>query len=610
MPAIKGTTVFYPSASALSGNVVSGSFARSAGQGLLCGVYQAVAFASVGSASAPVWDAAGDNQTFTLLAAQQESTENRKLSLFYLAEPTTVKTGLITSTLSGGYGGANSHENGAMFVTPITGHDVAAMIREFNARSEPNAPANGLTNTIPSAVGDLVVFTGSHRDDVGQISAGDLSGYEEATSANANMLFVGTKPGAASVTGTPTTVNSTAYSCALIAVSIREGAVPPPVITGPTGAAGAASSTFNLAENAATGPLFSTDVALGSGYPTLTGAASSAYTLVSVGANQWRANPVSPFNFDSLTPANPHALVFNASASVSQTTTGTITNVAEGATFAGTLSVPTQTVGVAMSAINVASYFTAVDAGDTGTYSLDGGAIPGLTVSSNGLTFGGTVSASGSYTGRRIARLGSNGVTSYSNTFTVTANAGSGDTTVPTLTGAITVTAITATGYNYSHPAGSDNVGVASYERSVDGGATWSDVGNVLSGSVSGRTPGSVDPLRIRAKDANGNVSTPALAASVPLDVYKCSILDWVLPSTSQHAIAEPWNISFHNVSTRALVAYLPSQALVAGLNGAGQASRNLVAGSAAFAQGATYAWLATHPTNATWFSCGLATAA
>ena len=222
----------------------------------------------------------------------------------------------------------------------------------------------------------------------------------------------------------------------------------------------------------------------------------------------------------------------------------TITNVAEGATFAGTISVPTQTVGVPMSNINVASFFTAVDAGDTGTYSLDGGAVSGLAVSANGSTFGGTATTAGSYTGRRIARLGSNGVTVYSNTFTVTVNAGGGDTTVPTLTGSLTVTAITPTGYNFSYGAGADNVGVVAYDRSYDGGATWVDIGNVTSGTATGRAPGSVDLLRIRARDAAGNVSTPALAASVPLGVYSMTIGPFGVAGVQQNSVVVAYSLS------------------------------------------------------------------
>lgn len=185
-----------------------------------------------------------------------------------------------------------------------------------------------------------------------------------------------------------------------------------------------------------------------------------------------------------------------------------------------------------------------------------------------------------------------------------------GDTTVPTLTGAITLSALTPTSYTLTHAAGADNVAVTSYELSLDGGTTWADVGNVLTNNVTGRTPGATDQVRYRSKDAAGNVSTPALSLAVTLDVYKCSILDWVLPTNTQHNIGEQWNISFHNVGTRALVAYAPGAALVAGVNGAGQASRNLVVGNAAFVQGTTYAWFATHPTNATWFAVGQATAA
>lgn len=91
------------------------------------------------------------------------------------------------------------------------------------------------------------------------------------------------------------------------------------------------------------------------------------------------------------------------------------------------------------------------------------------------------------------------------------------DATPPVLGGVITVTALTSTGYTLSWGAGSDNVGVASYERSLDGGTTWLNVGNVLTVAVTGRTPGSSDQVRVRAKDAAGNVSTPALATTVNL---------------------------------------------------------------------------------------------
>jgi hypothetical protein len=93
----------------------------------------------------------------------------------------------------------------------------------------------------------------------------------------------------------------------------------------------------------------------------------------------------------------------------------------------------------------------------------------------------------------------------------------SGDSTAPTLTGSITVSALTATSYTLSWPAGADNIAVTSYERSLDGGTSWLDVGNVLTVSVTGRTAGATDVVRVRAKDGSGNVSAPALSTSVTL---------------------------------------------------------------------------------------------
>lgn len=91
------------------------------------------------------------------------------------------------------------------------------------------------------------------------------------------------------------------------------------------------------------------------------------------------------------------------------------------------------------------------------------------------------------------------------------------DTTAPTLTGSITVSALTTSSYTFSWPAGADNVAVTAYECSLDGGTNWSNVGNVLSANASGRTPGSTDQVRVRALDAAGNRSTPALSTSVTL---------------------------------------------------------------------------------------------
>lgn len=112
-------------------------------------------------------------------------------------------------------------------------------------------------------------------------------------------------------------------------ITADDGAASTPVITGPSGAAGAGSSTANIAENASTGPTFSTDIALGGGYPTLTGAQAANWAITALSSTSWRIDPVTPFDFDAGGLVNPQAIVFNASASVSQSCSVTVTNVSE-----------------------------------------------------------------------------------------------------------------------------------------------------------------------------------------------------------------------------------------------------------------------------------------
>jgi cellulose 1,4-beta-cellobiosidase len=57
-------------------------------------------------------------------------------------------------------------------------------------------------------------------------------------------------------------------------------------------------------------------------------------------------------------------------------------------------------------------------------------------------------------------------------------------------------------------------VGVTSYEVSSNGGSGYVDAGNVLTYTFAGLPPSTSYGLRVRAKDAAGNVSTPALAAT------------------------------------------------------------------------------------------------
>lgn len=91
-----------------------------------------------------------------------------------------------------------------------------------------------------------------------------------------------------------------------------------------------------------------------------------------------------------------------------------------------------------------------------------------------------------------------------------------GDTTNPTLSGAITFSSITQTGYTASWPAGADNVGVAGYEYQIGSTAgAWTDRGTNRTATITGRTAGTTEVFYVRSYDAAGNRSTPAISASV-----------------------------------------------------------------------------------------------
>lgn len=94
---------------------------------------------------------------------------------------------------------------------------------------------------------------------------------------------------------------------------------------------------------------------------------------------------------------------------------------------------------------------------------------------------------------------------------------GTADTTAPVLTGTISISGLTTTSYTASCPAATDNVGVAGYEWSLDGGASYILTSTIPTRTITGRTAGSTDQLRVRAYDAAGNRST-ALALPVTLE--------------------------------------------------------------------------------------------
>lgn len=83
------------------------------------------------------------------------------------------------------------------------------------------------------------------------------------------------------------------------------------------------------------------------------------------------------------------------------------------------------------------------------------------------------------------------------------------DTTPPVMGGALSRSGLSTTGYTVTGYTATDDVGVTSFERSLDGGTTWASIALAASFPVTSRTPGTTDNVRVRALDAAGNPATP-----------------------------------------------------------------------------------------------------
>jgi len=94
----------------------------------------------------------------------------------------------------------------------------------------------------------------------------------------------------------------------------------------------------------------------------------------------------------------------------------------------------------------------------------------------------------------------------------------SADTTPPVLTGAIAVTNLGGNSFTATVPVATDAGGGITYDYSTDGGTTWSVTGwPTPTYNFTGFATGALVQLRVRAKDAAGNYSTPVLSSAVQL---------------------------------------------------------------------------------------------
>lgn len=205
------------------------------------------------------------------------------------------------------------------------------------------------------------------------------------------------------------------------------------------------------------------------------------------------SNPWQVFNAGEDTVA-PTLTNQTASATGATTASGSVTtNEANGTLYWLVSSNPTATVAAVK-----AGFSQAVTAAGVKTVTLSG-----LTASTNYyLHFVHTDAA------------GHDSAVASSAMFTTSVPAG--DTTAPTLSGAITFSSITQTGYTASWPAGADNVGVAGYEYQIGSTAgAWTDRGTNRTATITGRSAGTTEVFYVRSYDAAGNRSTPAISGSV-----------------------------------------------------------------------------------------------
>lgn len=290
-----------------------------------------------------------------------------------------------------------------------------------------------------------------------------------------------------------------------------------PTITGPTG-----SATGNTTANAGA----TIDTVSGSGsrilyaLPRVGGSAASAATIIATGTQlAVTSSGAKSVPLTGLTNGSAYSadLVYvDATLGESNVVTATWTQTA-----APVLSSPTNTpgsttalIGATTTVTSGTAYFLARVGGSAAVAAtiIATGQTSTVTTTTPSRTVTGLTASTANY---YVDIVQVSGVTTSNvvsaGSFTTSA---SGDTTPPTLTGSIVIGTVSSTTIQISWPAGSDNVGVTSYEVSSSGGSSYTDVGNVLTYTFTGLTASTSYGLRVRAKDAAGNVSSPALSST------------------------------------------------------------------------------------------------
>ena len=294
-----------------------------------------------------------------------------------------------------------------------------------------------------------------------------------------------------------------------------------PTLTSPTASATGATT--------ASGSV-TTDEANGTLYYLATANASESVATVKAGSSQAvSASGVQNVTLTGLTASTSYYLHFvHTDAAANDSTVATsaqFTTSAAGDTTPPTLTGPTGTATGATTASGTVStnedtgtlyWLASANATETGTAVKAGSSQAVSAVGTQNVTVSG-LTASTAYYLHYLHRdaAGNDSTVATSAQFTTDA---APDTTAPTLTGSVTFASITQTTYTAQWPAGSDNVAVTGYEYQIGGtGGAWTDAGNNLSSAITGRTAGATETVYVRAYDAAGNRSTPAISGEVTL---------------------------------------------------------------------------------------------
>lgn len=111
----------------------------------------------------------------------------------------------------------------------------------------------------------------------------------------------------------------------------------------------------------------------------------------------------------------------------------------------------------------------------------------------------------GAIYGNGATPLPMNAETEMATTYSQTAPAP--DTTAPVMSGSTTVSNVTMNSATVAWTAATDNVGISSYERTLDGGTTWVNVGTGTSTTLNSLTPSTSYSGQVRAIDTSSNRS-------------------------------------------------------------------------------------------------------